>query len=67
MDITVDKQLAAPARRPRRVPWSPRAWSQALYLAAGIPVQAFLALALVGVIRWSELMQPRGIARLGLL
>src|SRR5215471_12365698 len=26
--------------RYRRVPWSPRAWSQALYLAGGIPAQA---------------------------
>ena len=29
-----------PARRPRRVPWSRRAWSEAFYLAAGIPAQA---------------------------
>jgi signal transduction histidine kinase len=28
-----------PAPRYRRVPWSPRAWSQALYLAGGIPAQ----------------------------
>ena len=27
----------APTRPYRRVPWSPRAWSQALYLAGGIP------------------------------
>ena len=27
----------APARPYRRVPWSPRTWSQALYLAGGIP------------------------------
>jgi signal transduction histidine kinase len=27
-------------RRPRRAPWSPRAWGQALYLAGGIPVHA---------------------------
>ena len=29
-----------PARRPRRAPWSPRAWGEAFYLAAGIPAQA---------------------------
>jgi len=39
MDITVDRQQAAGGRRPRRVPWSPRAWGQALYLAGGIPPQ----------------------------
>jgi signal transduction histidine kinase len=30
--------------RYRRVPWSPRAWSQALYLAGGIPAQAAVLL-----------------------
>ena len=29
----------APTRPYRRVPWSPRAWGQALYLAGGIPAQ----------------------------
>ena len=29
---------AAPARRYRRVPWSPAAWRQALYLVGGTPV-----------------------------
>ena len=67
MDITVDKQHAVPARRHRRVPWSPRAWGQALYLAAGIPAQLIAALILFAVVRWSEVMDPRGIARLGLL
>jgi signal transduction histidine kinase len=33
-------------RRYRRVPWSPRAWSQLLYLAGGVPAQVF-ALVLV--------------------
>jgi signal transduction histidine kinase len=42
----------APARRYRRVPWSPRAWSQTLYLAGGIPAQLF-ALFLVLVPWWS--------------
>ena len=67
MDITVDRQHTAPARRPRRVPWSPRSWSQALYLAAGIPAQLMAALILFAVIRWSTVMDPRGIARLVLL
>src|SRR5215469_9486226 len=39
--------------RYRRVPWSPRAWRQALYLALGIPAQ-LLALALVVVPWWAE-------------
>jgi signal transduction histidine kinase len=39
--------------RYRRVPWSPRAWRQALYLALGIPAQ-LLALAVVVVPWWSE-------------
>ena len=30
----------APVRRHRRAPWSPRAWGEAFYLAAGIPAQA---------------------------
>ena len=36
---------APPARLHRRVPWSPRAWSQALYLTGGIP--ALLAVPLI--------------------
>jgi signal transduction histidine kinase len=32
--------------RPQRVPWSPAAWRQALFLVAGIPVQ-FVALAVI--------------------
>ena len=31
--------MAAFVERPRRVPWSPRAWSQALYLVGGVPAQ----------------------------
>jgi signal transduction histidine kinase len=67
MDITVDRRHAPPARRHRRVPWSPRMWSQALYLAAGIPAQLIAPLILLGVIRWALVMNPRGIARLALL
>ena len=35
----------APIRRHRRVPWSPRAWSQSLYLTGGVP--AMLAVPLL--------------------
>ena len=43
---TLVADRGAPARRQRRVPWSPHAWGQALYLAGGIPAQ--LAAILVG-------------------
>jgi signal transduction histidine kinase len=43
MNITVDRPHPVRARRHRRVPWSPHAWGQALYLAAGIPVQLVTA------------------------
>jgi signal transduction histidine kinase len=49
---TVMPQQAAPARRYRRVPWSPRAWSQALYLAGGIPAQLAGPLIVFALIRW---------------
>jgi signal transduction histidine kinase len=40
MDMTVDEQPTAQGPpRPRRVPWSPRAWSQAVLVAGGVPVQ----------------------------
>jgi signal transduction histidine kinase len=40
MDMTVDGQRTAQGPpRARRVPWSPRAWNQAVFVAAGIPVQ----------------------------
>ena len=54
MDITVDRHDQAPARRRRRVPWSPHAWGQAVYLAAGIPAQviagAILACMFLGAV-----------------
>ena len=53
MDITVDRQDTAPARRRRRVPWSPRAWGEAVYLAAGIPVQIVAGAIFAGMIVWS--------------
>ncbi|HEX7160349.1 MAG TPA: histidine kinase [Trebonia sp.] len=67
MDNTVDRQHPVPARWHRRVPWSPHAWGQAFYLASGIPVQAAGGLLLFALIRWSEVMIPRGFARLWLL
>jgi signal transduction histidine kinase len=39
-----------PVRQDHRVPWSPRAWGQALYLAGGIPAQ--LAVLLVVLVPW---------------
>ena len=37
----------APIRRRDRAPWSPRAWSQVLYLTGGIPVLAVVPLLMV--------------------
>jgi signal transduction histidine kinase len=37
----------APVRRHRRVPWSPRAWSQSLYLTGGIPAMLAVPLLLL--------------------
>lgn len=69
MNITVDGRHPVPARRHRRVPWSPRAWSQALYLAGAIPVQVCGALMLVALIALTlAVHQPgRGALPLGLL
>src|SRR5258708_35083888 len=53
MDTTVERQDTAPARRRRRVPWSPRAWGEAVYLAAGIPVQIVAGAIFAGMILWS--------------
>jgi signal transduction histidine kinase len=46
-------QRATPARRYRRVPWSPRAWSQALYVAAGIPAQLLPLVIPFAVAHWT--------------
>jgi len=35
------------------VPWSPRAWGEAVYLAAGIPVQIVAGAIFAGMILWS--------------
>ena len=53
---TLVANRGAPARRQRRVPWSPRAWGEALYLAGGIPAQ--LAAVLVGALVFS-VIDPR--------
>jgi signal transduction histidine kinase len=51
---TVIPQRAAPAtRRYRRVPWSPRAWGQALYLAGGIPAQLLALVIPLAIVRWT--------------
>jgi signal transduction histidine kinase len=50
MDNTVDKPHPVPARRYRRVPWSPRAWGHVVYLAAGIPVQLIGGLVLFALL-----------------
>ena len=40
MDITIDGQRGSPGPpRARHVPWSPRAWGEAISVAGGIPVQ----------------------------
>ena len=39
MTTTLVSDRGASARRHYRVPWSPHAWSQALYLAGGVPAQ----------------------------
>jgi signal transduction histidine kinase len=52
---TLVRDQDRPENRYRRVPWSPRAWRQALYLAAGIPAQLlalFIVLAWTGGLRW---------------
>src|SRR5580658_10183511 len=54
MDITVGKQHPAPARRHRRVPWSPRAWGQVISLASGIPVQLVTTAVLLLLVRATE-------------
>ena len=41
---TIAAARHAPIRRRDRVPWSPRAWRQALYLTGGIPVLAAVPL-----------------------
>ena len=58
MTITVGRPDPVSARRYRRVPWSPHAWGQVLYLAGAIPVQVVGALIIVGLVRGTELAVP---------
>jgi signal transduction histidine kinase len=54
MDTTVVRPHPVPAGRPRRVPWSPRAWDQALCLAGAIPVQVIGGLFVFALVLWSH-------------
>jgi signal transduction histidine kinase len=48
MVSTVAPRSGAAAGRYRRVPWSPQAWTQTLYLAGGIPAQVAAPLIVLG-------------------
>jgi signal transduction histidine kinase len=53
MDITIDGQRGTAGPPPaRQVPWSPRAWGQAVFVAAGLPLQLAPALILILLISW---------------
>jgi signal transduction histidine kinase len=69
MDMTVDVPHRSGSTPVRRVPWSPRTWSQAFYLAAGIPAQLVGALIVTGLVRWSAVLviPPGFVLRLGVL
>jgi len=63
MAIVVDAQHIPPARERQRrpVPWSPRAWRQALYLAGAIPAQLAWLLIPYTLLRGSRAWgDPRG-------
>ena len=49
--VDTEHRPPAPERQRRPVPWSPRAWRQALYLAAGIPAQLAWLIVLYLVVR----------------
>ncbi|MBV9380477.1 MAG: sensor domain-containing protein [Streptosporangiaceae bacterium] len=49
--VTLVPPRAAAARRHPRVPWSPRAWGQALYLTGGIPAQLAGPLVVAALVR----------------
>jgi signal transduction histidine kinase len=59
MEITVGRQHPVPARRHRRVPWSPRAWGQAVYLASAIPAQLITVVILFLVVLATAQWQGR--------
>jgi len=65
--MTVDKQHPVPPRRHRRVPWSPRAWGQALYLAGEIPVLIITPVILVLLARATARSNLNGVDGLQLL
>jgi signal transduction histidine kinase len=50
---------SVPTQRRQRVPWSPRAWSQALYLTGGIP--ALLAAPLIILLPWYTVGSPTAV------
>jgi len=50
--VTTLAQASNAAARYRRVPWSPRAWRQALYLFAAIPVQLIAVTVPVILVYW---------------
>jgi signal transduction histidine kinase len=53
MDITIDGQRGSPGSPPvHHVPWSPRAWDQAVFVAAGIPLQLAPWLILLPLMYW---------------
>jgi signal transduction histidine kinase len=62
MAATLVAHRDAPSRRYRRVPWSPRAWGQALYLAGGIPAQLAAPLIVLGP---AFVIKPRWVLPLG--
>jgi len=60
----------APARRYRRVPWSPRVWNQGLYLTGSVPALAAVPLIFLLLVSAADpypLAQPVAVAIPGLL
>jgi len=57
----------APARRRYRAPWSPRAWTQALYLAGGVPALLAVPLAIAIVVIKVDLRRAVAVVLLVLL
>ena len=53
MTTVIPQRAALTTRRYRCVPWSPRAWGQALYLAGGIPAQVLGLVIPFAIVRWT--------------
>ena len=57
--LSSEAARGAPARHPRPMPWSPRSWGQALYLAGAIPAMLIgVSVPLIRLLiagRWSVL------------